>query len=108
MDKPINKSNTFNTALPAIGADLLAADISATRDPGVFRIYACISVAGVLSIARTVGATTVTEALNSGAALVAGAGYMFTVPVKAGEAYNFTYSATGGNISKLQIDEAWS
>ena len=108
MDKPIAKANTFNAALPAANADLLAADIKPSNDPGIFRIYVCIAVAGVLYFDRTVGAATVAEALNSGVALVAGAGYMFTVPTRAGEAYNLHYSATGANISKLQIDEMWS
>jgi hypothetical protein len=108
MDKPVNKSNVFNTALPAIGADLLAADITSLKSPGVFRIYVCIAVAGILTVDRTLAGATVSENLNAGTALVANAGYMFTVSVREAESYNLHYSATGANILKMQIDEAWS
>lgn len=104
----INKANIFNTALPGIGADLLAADIVPMFDPGLLRIYISLSVNGEISIVRTVGAASVTEKLNSGNALGADNSYMFTVAWKAGESINLTCSSTGGNINKLQIDESWT
>jgi hypothetical protein len=114
MDKPVNRIDvTPGTALPAagtnilVGTSLLTDDIVPVLDPGLLRIYVCISVEGVFSVYRTVGAVSVTENLNSGNPLTAGAAYMFSVPWRAGESINFRYSAAGGIINKLQVDEAW-
>ena len=41
MDKPLNKASIFNTALPVGGANLLAADIKPSLDPGLLRVYVC-------------------------------------------------------------------
>ena len=108
MDTPVNIANVApGTALPAANANILSADIAPSKDSGALRIYVCLSIAGVLSVSRTVSATARQEALNEGDALVAGAGYMFSVPWLAGETINLWFSATGGTITKLQIDEAW-
>lgn len=102
---PIAKAAIFNTALPAAEANWLGADISPTNSPSYLRIYACVSVTGILRVARTVGAVTVTEDLNSGTALVADAAYMFTVPWRSGDGINIRYSVTTGTIKRLLIDE---
>lgn len=101
----VNKASIFNTALPAAEGNWLASAITPAFSPGYLRVYVCVSVEGVLRIARTVGAVTLTENLNSGAVLLAGAAYMFTAPWRKGEAINIRYSVTGGTINKLQIDE---
>jgi hypothetical protein len=102
---PIAKAAVFNTALPTAEASLLGDDITPTNSPSILRIYVCISVAGVLRVARTVGATTVTEDLNGGTALAAGAGYMFDVEWRSGDSVNFRYSVTTGTINVLRADE---
>ena len=107
MNKPINKSTLFNTALPGAGSNILNSDISPQFSPGTLRIYVCISIAGVLSIARTSGGSTITENLNAGSSLVACAAYIFSVPWTIGETINLRCSTTGGIIYKLQIDEGW-
>ncbi|MBA7612426.1 hypothetical protein ES703_19662 [subsurface metagenome] len=103
---PIAKAAIFNTALPAAEANwLLVSDIEPTNSPSYLRIYACVSVTGILRVARTQDATTVTEDLNSGTALTADAAYMFTVPWRTGDSINVKYSVTTGTIKRLLIDE---
>ncbi|GAI76734.1 unnamed protein product, partial [marine sediment metagenome] len=60
---------------------------------------------GILRVARTVEGVTVTEDLNSGADLVAGAAYIFDVPWRTGDSINIKYSVTTGTINRLLIDE---
>ena len=102
---PIAKAAIFNTALPEAEANWLGADIEPTNSPSYLRIYACVSVTGILRVARTVAAVTVTEDLNSGTSLVADAAYMFTVPWRSGDGINIKYSVTTGTIKRLLIDE---
>lgn len=102
---PIAKAAIFNTALPAAEANWLGSDISPTNSPSYIRIYVCVSVTGILRVVRTVSEVTVTEDLNSGTALVAGAAYLFTVPWRTGDSINIRYSVTTGTINRLLIDE---
>jgi len=102
---PIAKANVFNAALPAAEADILGAAIVPTNSPSYLRIYVCMSVAGIFRITRTVGVNTVIENMREGAPLVAGAGYMFTIPWRTTQSINFRYSVTGGNINALIADE---
>lgn len=102
---PTAKADIFNQALPAAEAGWLAVDITPTRSPSYIRVYVCVSVTGVLRIARTVGGVTSVENLNSGVNLVASSAYMFTVPWRAGDSINVRYSVTAGTIMRLIIDE---
>ncbi len=102
---PIAKAAIFNTALPAAEANWLGSDIEPTNSPSYLRIYACVSVTGILRVARTIGGVTVTEDLNSATALVAGAAYLFTVPWRTGDSINIRYSVTTGTINRLLVDE---
>ncbi len=102
---PNAKAAVFNTALPAAEAAWLATAISPTHSPSHIRIYVCVSVAGVFRVARTIGAATLVEDLNSGVALAAGAGYMFEVPWRSADSINFRYSVTAGTINRLLVDE---
>ncbi|MBA7636864.1 hypothetical protein ES703_44492 [subsurface metagenome] len=102
---PIAKADLFNTALPAAEANWLGSDITPTNSPSYLRIYACVSVTGILRVARTIGGVPVTEDLNSGADLVADAAYMFTVPWRTGDSINIRYSVTTGTINRLLIEE---
>ena len=103
----INKTNIISQDLPGAGNNFLANPVSCKIDYGVVRIYVCISIAGVLSIYRThIGyGVSITELLNEGNALVAGASYTFYVPWVLCDTINLRYSTTGGTIYKLQIDE---
>lgn len=102
---PVGKARVFNEALPAADTDILTADVTPTNSPSYWRISACVSVAGVLSVHRTVGAGDVLEKLNGGTNLTADCLYTFSVPVRSGDSINLQYSATGGTISSLTVDE---
>jgi hypothetical protein len=93
MSKPINKANlAINSELPAAGDVFLVADIVPSLSPGTIRINICLSIDGVVSLTRTVSATTVQEKLNAGVALTAGVGYIFEIPWVAGEEINLICS----------------
>ena len=103
---PIAKAAIFNTALPAAEADWLGTNIAPTNSPSHVRIYVCVSIAGILRIARTNGGVTVVENLNNGAALVAGADYGFSsIAWRTGDSINIRYSTTVGVVNRLLIDE---
>lgn len=101
---PISKAQLFNTAVTG-GTNIFASDISPTNTPTHFRIYACFDTAGVLSVQRTVGATTISENLNEGANLTANSPYLFDIVVDSGETINLQYSvnATALKISVIEI-----
>jgi len=101
----ITKASVFNTAVTA-NTDILPSDLSPTRNPATFRIYACFSVAGVLTVRRTSGGVTVSEQLNAGAALAANAAYMFDIIVERGETINLQYSVNATCICLKVIEIA--
>jgi hypothetical protein len=94
----IKKASIFNTAVN-LNTNFFAADIVPVNMPAVFRISVCMSVAGTFILRRKVGATTVSENLNLGTALVANAAYLFDVLVEQGESINLQHSATGTILS---------
>ena len=102
---PVTRYDRFNEPLPTAESGLLAGSVTSTLNPSYLRIYICISVVGVLSVARTRYKTLVTESLNSGAALVAGAAYLFTVSWRQDDYINLRYSVAGGTINRLLVDE---
>lgn len=102
---PISKGSIFNTAIGA-NANFFAANLAPTSTPTMFRIYVCLSVAGVFNIQRRNGAVTQTENLNAGNALVANAAYMFDILVDAGDTINLqtTVAATIIKCSVVEKD----
>lgn len=97
------RGTVFNTATPAADADLLTTAIDTTTK--YLRIYACFSVAGKLTVRVTNTAATVTEILNGDTNLVAGAAYMFDIPITYGDTINFRYSAGSGTTYRFIVDE---
>jgi hypothetical protein len=89
--KGILKASVFNAAVSA-NADIFATNIAPTYDLSLFRIYCAFNAAGVLSVVRTRGGTSVVENLNAGASLSANAAYMFDVLVEGNESINLRYS----------------
>jgi hypothetical protein len=104
---PVNKATIFNTAVSA-ATNILATALSPTNTPTRFRIYAAFSAAGILSVERTSGSTTVAEQLNSGNALTANASYLFDIVVESSQTINLQYSvaATALELSVDEIDMA--
>jgi len=101
----ITKASVFNTVVTA-NTDILPSDLSPTRNPATFRIYACFSVGGVLTVRRTRGGVTVSEQLNAGAALAANSAYMFDIIVEAGDTINIRYSVNATCICLKVIEIA--
>jgi len=89
--KPEPKGSKYDQPVLA-GTDIFATDLEPTESPTTFRIYACFTAGGVLTVIRTVGAATVPEDLNGGANLAAGASYFFDIAVHYGEEINLQYS----------------
>mgnify|MGYP001602911142 CR=1 FL=1 len=102
---PAARASVFNTALPAAEAAWLGTAIIPYVEPSYMEVYVCVSITGIFRVARTKGATTIVEDLNSGVALVAGSKYAFTVECRMLESIDFRYSTTGGTILKLTVDE---
>jgi hypothetical protein len=100
---PESKDSVFNQTILA-NTDMFASDLEPTEAPTTFRIYACFTVGGTLTVRRTVGATTVSENLNGGAALVANSSYFFDVAVQYGESINIWYSV-GATCLSLKVWE---
>lgn len=90
---PESKDSIYNQVVLA-NTDMFATDLEPTESPTTFRIYACFIAGGVLTVRRTVGAATISEDLNGGANLAAGASYFFDVAVHYGEEINLHYSVT--------------
>lgn len=101
------RASVHNVALPAIGANLLAAGITPTNAPATLRIMVAISIVGNFQARITNGGNTQVATFNvvSGPALVAGGLYEFTMRVHAGDSVNFSYSATGGTTQVLRVQE---
>jgi hypothetical protein len=95
---PLFKADIFNTAVTA-NANIFAAALTPTNSQTLFRIYASFNAAGVLSVARTKGAITVVEQLNSGNTLAANAAYIFDILVTTGESINLRYSVAATALS---------
>lgn len=104
---PVDKAILHNQALPVINTNWLAADIIPTNYPTTFTIEVAVSVAGIFRavITRAGNAQTVTFNAVAGPALVAGGLYIFSLLVHNGDSVNFTYSATGGTIQILRVQE---
>jgi hypothetical protein len=107
--KPIVKASIFNTAVTA-NTNIFPSDLTPTNAPTTFRIYACLSASGVLTVRRTKAGTTVSEQLNSGTALTANAAYIFDILVESGETVNLQYSvnATALSLKVLEVPSAIS
>jgi len=101
---PLLKGSVFNDAVTA-DTDIFGSNLTPTNSPTTFRIYVCFDAAGVLTVRRTSGGTTVSEQLNSGTTLTANAAYIFDVPVESGESINLQYSvnATALKIMVLEV-----
>jgi len=88
---PVLKGSIFNTSISA-NTNIFSSDLTPSYSPTLFRIYVCFNAAGVLTVRRTRGGTTVSEILNAGNNLNANCAYMFDVIVESGDSINLQYS----------------
>ncbi|MBT9161280.1 MAG: hypothetical protein DDT26_02585 [Dehalococcoidia bacterium] len=101
----LKRADLFNIALPPAEANWLTTGITQVVPLSNIRLYVCVSVAGILRIARKQGATLLTEDLNRGVSLVANSAYMFDVLWSELDGLNVRYSVSGGIIRRLIINE---
>ena len=99
----ILKDSKFNTSVTA-DTNIFSSELSPSYSVTLFRIYACFSAAGVLSVKRTKSGTIVTEKLNSANQLTTDASYSFDIIVESGETINIQYDATA-TVRKLSVIE---
>jgi hypothetical protein len=99
-------ASVFNTSVTA-NTNIFSTDLSPTRSPVLFRIYATFDTAGVLSVVRTRGTVSVVEQLNSGNNLNANCAYIFDIVVEEGETINFQYSANATCLVLKIIETRW-
>jgi len=99
----ILKDSKFNTSVTA-DTNIFSPELSPSYSVTLFRIYACFSAAGVLSVKRTKSGVTVTEKLNSANQLTTDASYSFDIVVESGETINLQYDATA-TARKLSVAE---
>jgi len=104
---PIEKGVIHNVALPLVNTDLFATALSPTNTPTLFRVMVAMSVVGNFNATITRGGSTMIVTLNPvpGPALVADGLYIFDILVHSGDTVNFQYSATGGMIHVIRIQE---
>ena len=100
---PVLKGSAFNTTIVASN-DIFSSDLEPTNSPTAFRIYVAFNAAGVLTVRRTSGTTTVSEQLNGGGNLAANAAYVFDIVVEIGDSINLQYSV-GGTCIALKVLE---
>ena len=82
--------------------DILAADITPTNTPCLFRIMVMLDTAGVFSAMLKSGGATKTLKLNAGTALIASAAYMFDILMHSGDTVNFQTSVSGNVTLRAQ------
>ncbi len=98
------RGEVFNTSVTA-DQDILSSDIDTAREPSRLWIHCSFSDAGVLSLTRTKGTTTVTETFWRGESLDANAAYEFAVMTDSGETYNLQYSVNATALKILVFEE---
>jgi len=105
---PLGKANIFNTPIAA-NHDFLDDDLTPTNTPTLFRIYVCLSVAGVFSVQRRKGTppATVVENLNAGNPILANAAYMFDILVDSGESINFQTTVAAQILKFSVVEKDW-
>jgi len=104
------KADLFNTTSINLNTNILSTNIFTDIWPAAeWTLYICPVGSGTLTLRRTQtsSGTTVSELLNSGAALVANAAYVFSFFVSKGEEINFQYSVSSV-ITKMTVQETLS
>jgi hypothetical protein len=94
----------FNEDLPTATTNWFT-DITPNSSAGYMNIFVCVASAGVFSVTRTQGSTTVVLNMNSGSALTSGAEYNFKVPATYGDGISVRYSTTGAKILSFHMME---
>jgi len=114
IQTPVPLLSVTNQAI-ALNTMFIATDLTKQtplkpkKAPCIFRVYVCLSVAGIFSVQRYAPDKQISvENMNQGIALTANAGYMFDVLVDQGEGIDFqtTVAATILKLSVVEKDDA--
>lgn len=97
------KARVWNTAIVS-NTNILGTDIGCDQSPSFLLVYVSFSKDGNFSVYRTVSGTSLSEYMNAYRPLSAYAGYLFSVPWRAGDSVNFRYSV-GGTCRILDVVE---
>jgi len=93
--RQIVKASIFNASVTA-NTNILSQSVTPSQalsgHCSTFRIQCCFDAAGILTLTRTKGGTTITEQLNSGVSLNANCIYVFDFLVEPDESINLQYS----------------
>lgn len=82
--------------------DILAADLSPTNTPSLFRIMVMLGTAGVFSAQLKNGGATAVLKLNGATALTAACAYIFDILVHSGDTVNFQTTVSGNVTLRVQ------
>jgi len=97
----IQKGRVYNTVYAGGGADVFDADLVPTFTPTTFRIDVIVDTAVTCLVIRDDGVGEVDALMNSGAALVANAEYIFDIMLTSSEAFNMEF---GGACQILYLE----
>jgi len=104
---PLEKANVHNTNKTAL-ADFLAADITPSDPPCLFRIQVALTTAAAFKAKITKATNTQTVGLNGGADLAAACVYIFDLIVHTGDSVNFISDENQTPVMLLRVQEiAW-
>jgi hypothetical protein len=99
---PLAKASQHGVAETA-NTDILAADLSPTNTPCLFRTMVMLETSGIFSAILKSGAVSKTLKFNGGVALAASCAYIFDILVHSGDTVNFQ-TDTNGNVT-LRVQE---
>jgi hypothetical protein len=97
------KGKIINTSIAA-NTNFFGSNLAPSASPVIFRINVTMNTAGVLTVRRIDGATTVSEQLNGGANLIANASYIFDILVATGQTINLQYSTSATIVSCIVVE----
>ena len=100
---PLEKAAEHNTAELA-DTDILAAALTPTNTPCLFRVMCCFDTAGIFRVTITRAANTQVCNLNAGGDLAADALYIFDHLVHSGDTINYRYSVNA-TLMVLRVQE---
>jgi hypothetical protein len=98
---PLAKASQHGVAETA-DTDILAADLSPTNTPCLFRTMVMLETSGVFSAILKNGGVNKTLKLNGGTALTASCAYVFDILVHSGDTVNFQTSVSGNVTLRVQ------
>lgn len=102
---PYPKISLNNVNFPTANTNILSEDITPVGESSYLNITLCSAINGIVSVVRTINGVTSVEQLNGGLNVDPNVLYLWSVPVRSGDSINIRFSATGGKLVLLRVDE---